>query len=185
MPVRGALPQALITAGVALLDEEGAEGLTLRRVAARAGVSHAAPAHHFGGMPGLKIAIATKGFQSFLHDLAATRDSLPEGTSPFQALLAVNMTYIRFAGSRTALFRLMFDQLPTQDPELRDTAHGSYLVLKGLCAPFTASRPAAAFEAAVWALTHGYAALNIGKTYLPESQIRTSSYEDALLLLVG
>ena len=185
MPTRGELPQALVMAGVALLDEEGAQGLTLRRVAARAGVSHAAPGHHFGGLPGLKVAIATRGFQAFLHDLAAARDSLPEGTSPFQALLAVNLAYIRFAGSRTALFRLMFEQLPTQDPGLRNTAHGSYLVLKGLCAPLTAHRPAAAFEAAVWALTHGYASLNIGKTYLPESQVQTLSYEDALRLLVS
>ncbi|MCZ0962568.1 TetR/AcrR family transcriptional regulator [Paracoccus benzoatiresistens] len=185
MPARGELPRALIEAGLALLDEEGTEGLTLRRVAARAGVSHAAPAHHFDGLPGLKTAIATRGFQSFLHDLAAARDNLPEGADAFDALLAVNLAYIHFAGNRTALFRLMLDQLPTRDAELRNISNGSYLVLKEVCAPFTANRPAAALEAAVWALTHGYASLTIGKTYLPEAQVRTCSYEEALRLLVG
>lgn len=185
MPTRGELPQALIRAGIALLDEEGMEGLTLRRVAARAGVSHAAPTHHFGGLPGLKVAIATKGFQSILHDLGATRDALPPETTPFQALLAVNLTYIRFAGSRAALFRLMFEQLPARDPELRSTAYGSYLVLRDLCAPLRAGRQVTCFEAAVWALTHGYATLNINKTYLPAPQVQTPSYEKALRLLVG
>lgn len=185
MPTRGELPQLLIQAGLSLLDEEGAEGLTLRRIAARAGVSHAAPAHHFGGLPGLKVAIATHGFQTFLRDLAAARDSLPQGTDPFQVLLTVNLAYIRFAESRRGLFRLMFDQLPTQDPDLRASALGSYVVLRGLCAPFVDGRPAVALETAVWALTHGYAALNMGNAYPPGSPVQLSTYEDALRLLVG
>ena len=108
MPPRGDLPQSLIDAGLALLDEEGYEALTLRRIAARAGVSHAAPAHHFSGLPGLRIAIATKGFRSFLHELTAARDALLPHADPFQRLLAVNLAYICFARRRRALFLLMF-----------------------------------------------------------------------------
>lgn len=184
MPTSGELPQALIQAGLAILDEEGTEGLTLRRIAARTGVSHAAPTHHFGGLPGLKVAIATCGFQSFLRDLVCARDGAPD-SDPFQRLLAANLAYIRFASSRTALFRLMFDQLPTQDPDLRKTALGSHSVLTKLCAPFVDGRPAVALETAVWALTHGYAALNLDKPRPPGSPVQTAPYESALRLLVG
>ena len=54
----GNLREALITAGVGLLNEGGLSALTLRKCAARAGVSHAAPAYHFKGLNGLLTAIA-------------------------------------------------------------------------------------------------------------------------------
>src|SRR6266496_3683288 len=57
----GDLRQALLDAAVATLDEVGADGLSLREVARRAGVSHAAPAHHFTDKAGLLTAVATEG----------------------------------------------------------------------------------------------------------------------------
>lgn len=182
---KGDLAQVLIQAGVALLDEDGTEGLTLRRIAARAGVSHAAPAHHFNGLPGLRIAIATQGFQDFRHDLICARDAMPADSGPFHRLLAVNHAYIRFARCRTALFRLMFDQLPTQDDDLRTIARASYVVLQHHCAPFVGDRKAASVETAVWALTHGFAMLKMDQPYPPDSPVQVSSYEDALRLVVG
>lgn len=185
MPTRGDLPQLLIEAGLALLDEEGAEGLTLRRIAARAGVSHAAPSHHFNGLPGLRTAIATRGFRSFLQDLVGARDALPPDADPFRRLLAVNLAYIRFARRKRALFLLMFEQLPTEDHDLRMAARASYCVIQQGCAPFVRGRAAAPFETAVWAMTHGFAALNMDQPYPPDSPVNLSSYEDALRLLVG
>lgn len=185
MPTRGDLPQLLIEAGVALLDEEGAEGLTLRRIAARAGVSHAAPAHHFNGLPGLRIGIATRGFEDFRRELARTRDAQPAEADAFQRLLAVNLSYIRFARRNTPLFRLMFDQLPTQDAGLRTIARATYVLLQEHCLPFVRDREAAPFGTAVWALTHGFAMLNMDQPYPPGSPVQVSSYEDALRLLVG
>ena len=61
----GDLRQALVAAGIELLDEGGLAALTLRRCAARAGVSHAAPAHHFKGLRGLLTAIVAP-FVGFL-----------------------------------------------------------------------------------------------------------------------
>lgn len=183
-PGRGDLPQALVQAALAILDEEGAEGLTLRRIAARAGVSHAAPAHHFGGLPGLKVAIAICGFDRFVQELVAARDQV-NVSEPFQRLLAGNLAYIRFASCQTGLFRLMFDQLPAEDPELRTTALSSYFVLKDLCAPFVDGRPAQSLETAVWALTHGYAALHMDAPRPPESPVNLSSYQEALRLLIS
>ncbi|WP_141215717.1 TetR/AcrR family transcriptional regulator, partial [Hahella sp. CCB-MM4] len=66
---------ALIEAGLSLLIEGGPEGLTLRRAAARAGVSHAAPAHHFNGLPGLQTAIATRAFALFTVTMISHRDA--------------------------------------------------------------------------------------------------------------
>lgn len=184
MPIRGELPETLVRAGMALLDEDGAEALSLRRIAARAGVSHAAPAHHFGGLPGLKVAIATRGFQQFQQYLVAARDALPAGAEPFQKLSAVTDAYVRFASDRTALFQLMFDQIPATNPDLRSTALDSYLLLKELCAPFVDGRPAVAMETAVWSLTHGYAALNLDKPRPAGSPVSTSAFADALRLII-
>ncbi len=59
----GNLREALIVAGIEILKEGGLPALTLRACAARAGVSHAAPAHHFDGLPGLVTAIAANSGQ--------------------------------------------------------------------------------------------------------------------------
>lgn len=185
MPTRGDLPQLLIEAGLALLEEEGTEGLTLRRIAARAGVSHAAPAHHFCGLPGLRNAIAAQGFRDFYRELTRARDTLSADADAFQCLLTVNLAYIRFARCHTALFRLMFDQMPTEDIDLRTVARASYVVLQDSCTAFVGDRDAAPLETAVWALTHGFAMLKLDQPYPPGSPVRLSSYEDALRRLVG
>ena len=69
----GNLRSALIDSGLALLANEGLAGLTLRRAAAAAGVSHAAPAHHFDGLPGLLTAIAARAFQLFADQMEAAQ----------------------------------------------------------------------------------------------------------------
>ncbi|TBN43868.1 TetR/AcrR family transcriptional regulator [Paracoccus subflavus] len=184
MPTRGNLPEALVQAGIALLDEDGTEALSLRRIAARAGVSHAAPAHHFGGLPGLKTAMAIRGFQQFQQHLMAARDAVPADAPPFQRLSTVADAYVRFAGMRTGLFQLMFDQLAASDPDLLHTALGSYLLIKELCAPFVDGRPAVAVETAVWSLTHGYAALNLDRPRPSDTQVATSALVDALRLII-
>ena len=59
----GDLKNALIHAGIAILAKEGVGGLSLRKVAARAGVSHAAPYAHFADKQALIAAISTEGFR--------------------------------------------------------------------------------------------------------------------------
>lgn len=79
----------------------------------------------------------------------------------------------------------MFDQLATGGPDLRHRALGSYVLIKDLCAPFLDGRPAVAMETAVWSLTHGYAALNLGRPRPAESQVATSAFVDALRLIIA
>src|SRR6516225_9337319 len=61
----GALREALLQAAERVLERDGLAGLTLRAVASEAGVSHAAPTHHFGDLTGLVSELAAIGFRQF------------------------------------------------------------------------------------------------------------------------
>src|SRR5580693_8015630 len=77
----GALRDALLEAAERVLERDGLPGLTLRAVAREAGVSHAAPTHHFGDLSGLLSELAAIGFQQFNAALAkagASADGSPE-----------------------------------------------------------------------------------------------------------
>lgn len=159
MPTRGALPQALGQAGVTLLDEEGVEGLTLRRVASRAGVSHAAPAHYFEGLPGLRQAIATRGFQIFQ---SALRDATAApAASPRARLLAVVNAYSDFAARHYGLFSLMFQEIENPSAALREAALESYGLFSECVAPLAGDRDPLVLESAIWAMAHGYGILGM------------------------
>ena len=74
----GALRAALLAAAEAELAETGIERFSLRSVAKRAGVSHAAPAHHFGDTGGLLTALAAEGFTRFLATQHAREAAAPQ-----------------------------------------------------------------------------------------------------------
>ncbi len=156
----GNLRHALIEAGLALLTEGGRSALTLRQAAARAGVSHAAPAHHFDGLPGLLTAIAAEAFARFTAAMIAARDAA--GPDAFARLDGICAGYLTFAKTHAGLFDLMFNapDVNRSDPLLQCHAHAAYAVLRGACEPFaTATRPASEVETAVWSLVHGFALL--------------------------
>src|SRR6201985_1554651 len=69
----GALHEALLKAAEKVLERDGLQGLTLRAVAREAGVSHAAPTHHFGDLTGLVSALAAIGFRHFNGSLVTAR----------------------------------------------------------------------------------------------------------------
>lgn len=149
---------ALIDAGLSLLIEGGPEGLTLRRAAARAGVSHAAPAHHFKGLPGLQTAIATRAYTLFTEAMATRRDA--SGPAPFDRLLGICEGYLDFATERAGLFHVMFNcpDLDYADPALQIESGKAYAVLREGCLPFTGAADLVT-EGLVWASVHGYAML--------------------------
>ena len=157
------LRETLILAGIDLLHEGGLAGLTLRRAAARAGVSHAAPAHHFNGLPGLMTAIAARAFQSFADRMEQERvKAAPE---PFSRLLAICHGYLAFAADHAALFQVMFNypSLDRSDLTLLAQSERAYRILRDACQPFADDSAAdAALETAVWSLVHGYALLGFG-----------------------
>jgi AcrR family transcriptional regulator len=160
----GDLREALLTAGEAVLDEQGLDGFSLRKVAARVGVSHSAPAHHFGDAGGLLVALATRGFQRLLTRMQdRQRSADPDLT---EQLIASGLGYLDFALDSPALFRLIFASARTVDGSADLIAAGD-AALTHLATDLAHLRGAEPFgypEAmpevmATWSLTHGFAEL--------------------------
>jgi AcrR family transcriptional regulator len=153
----GDLRAALLAAAEDELAERGMEAFSLRSVAKRAGVSHAAPAHHFGDAQGLLTALAAEGFRQFLAAQAA-RETLAD-PDPASQLVAAGMGYIDFARTRPTLFRLLWQsKRPDFDnPDLKQAAVAAFDHLVTQVA--SAGGRTTADEAAVWAIAHGLADL--------------------------
>ncbi|WP_395700972.1 TetR/AcrR family transcriptional regulator [Aquabacterium sp.] len=157
----GNLREALIDAATALLASHGAEGFGLRDVARAAGVSHAAPYHHFASHEDLLAAVAERGFDALAG--AMTAAATQPAATPREALLAINDAYVGFACRQPALFRLMFGPLLArgeQFPALRQTAERSFTVLMQAAQGFDAEQ-GALLGLAGWSLAHGLASLAI------------------------
>jgi AcrR family transcriptional regulator len=111
----GDLREALIRAGIEILEEKGLAALTLRETARRAGVSHAAPYHHFADKNSLLAGIAHRGFEIQREEMAQSAKGSSRATDGLQAY---GMIYAIFAQRHPALFRLMYSQQRfTPDPQ--------------------------------------------------------------------
>jgi AcrR family transcriptional regulator len=102
----GDLRTALLAAAEQELIEKGIEGFTLRGVAKRAGVSHAAPAHHFRDTGDLLTALAVVAAQRFYATMKAKQERSAQ--DPRSQFIASGQGYIEFALANPALFELMF-----------------------------------------------------------------------------
>ncbi|MEJ1993461.1 MAG: TetR/AcrR family transcriptional regulator [Maritimibacter sp.] len=158
----GNLRAALIAAGMDLVQEGGPEALSIRQVAARAGVSHAAPAHHFPNLTALRTAIATEAHRIFTATMEQAIAEAP-GT-PKEAIIAIGIGYLRFARAHPGLFHIMFGgaELDQDDAEFLHSSALSYGVLARVCAP-VAHGPAGprGTETLVWSIAHGFASLTL------------------------
>ncbi|MDP6377066.1 MAG: TetR/AcrR family transcriptional regulator [Pseudomonadales bacterium] len=124
----GDLAVALLDAGDELLKERGLPGFTLRECARRAGVSHAAPKHHFGGVRGLLTAIAARGFERLTRELRLRLEQA--GDDLHSQFLATSTAYYAFAQRYSEHFRIMFrgDLLDDSD-DLKSAALETFTVL--------------------------------------------------------
>jgi AcrR family transcriptional regulator len=125
----GDLPNTLRRAAAEVIDERGLGAFSLREVARRAGVSHTAPAHHFGDMRGLLTSLATEGF-----DLlgAATTAAAADIDDPVERLSAIGEAYVRLGRSHHAHCEVMFriDVVDPDDHELQAAGMRAYDVLE-------------------------------------------------------
>jgi AcrR family transcriptional regulator len=124
----GDLPNALRGAAVDVIAEQGLGHFSLREVARRAGVSHTAPAHHFGDVRGLLTSVAIEGFDT-LYDVtsaAAAREA-----NPAERIATMGEAYVSLATSSPAHCQVMFrtDVIDTDDPRLMEAGLRSYGVL--------------------------------------------------------
>ena len=159
----GDLKRALVDAGIALLEEAGPQALSLRAIAARVGVSHAAPQRHFEGVRGLKTAIAAEGFR---RHAAFMRAGLPPGADRPARRFAAMQGYVRFARTHPHLFTLMFSTRDADfsDPDLQQAGAESYGVLADIAAGLEVlydDAPDAGRRAEIllWSIVHGYSQL--------------------------
>ncbi len=153
----GELRTALVDAALALLTEGGADALSLRAVARRAGVSAMAPYRHYPDKEALLAAVAVHGFDGLRDALGAADGAVPAD----EALVAQAVAYVRYAEEHPALFRLMFGpaRLGTH-PALHAAGEAAYDVLAARVAaqtPADADREACALGC--WSLVHGLASL--------------------------
>lgn len=163
----GALRDALIEAAEAILAEKGVEGFTLRECARRAGVSPAAPAHHFGDVTGLLTVVATRGFEALTE---ALRDgNRRAGADPARRLREQGIGYVTFALRSPGAFKLIFrkDRLHCANPGLRVAASGAFqefeTAVRELRGASPGSMDAKTFSSviAAWSLVHGFAHLAV------------------------
>lgn len=154
----GDLKAAILAEAAVLVAERGADGLSLRELARAAGVSHAAPAHHFTDRRGLFTALATEGFRKLADALTGARPDF----------LDAALAYVRFALDNPGHYAVMFDKslYDAQNPELvaAETAAGAELAagVKTLDDPRAMDDPQAAALAA-WSLVHGFSLLWLNK----------------------
>src|SRR5436305_14092418 len=99
----GDLHDALLKAAETVLERDGVQGLTLRAAAREAGVSHAAPTHHFGDMTGLLSELAAVGFRRFG---TALREAASQQAGAAARLDAMGMAYVAFARKYPQMFML-------------------------------------------------------------------------------
>ena len=160
----GDLPSVLLKAAEAELAEQGLERFSLRAVAKRAEVSHAAPAHHFKDLNGLLTALAARGYERLVQ--FQQHRQLTANADPRSQAVASGLGYIDFATSHPALFRLMF---ASERPDRAEThfATASLAAFDKLVAETRAiagNDPYADPDAmsqlvASWSLVHGLAEL--------------------------
>jgi AcrR family transcriptional regulator len=150
----GDLRTVILAQAAQLVADRGADRVSLRELARAAGVSHAAPAHHFTDRRGLFTALAAEGFHMLA---AALRDARPQ-------FINAALAYVRFALEHPGHYRVMFDKslVDSSDPALSaaEAAAGSELArgVATLRDPKAQADPAGA-ELAAWSLVHGFSML--------------------------
>ncbi|WP_440641463.1 TetR/AcrR family transcriptional regulator [Bradyrhizobium sp. PUT101] len=162
----GALREALLEAAERVLERDGLAGLTLRAVAREAGVSHAAPTHHFGDLTGLLSELAAIGFRQFNAAMASACDA---ATTPLERALARPKAYIAYAQAHPGMYGIMFrtERLDYSRPSLHEAAEASFAGLAnaiGMMRQEQISEDALTLNqgaaiARAWSLVHGFTML--------------------------
>lgn len=150
----GHLPAAILAEAARLIAERGADQVSLRELAREAGVSHAAPAHHFVDRRGVFTALATQGFGLLAAALVSARPHFIDSAT----------AYVRFAIEHPGHYQVMFDKslLDTSDAKLAAAEAATAAELAGgvasLADPSAKADPAGA-QLAAWSLVHGFVML--------------------------
>ena len=163
----GDLPRAIIDAAVEEITAHGPSGLSLRAVARRAGVSHAAPTHHFRDKAGVLTAVAAEGWSMLARQTAEPVDA---GGS----VVEVGRAYLRFALAHPAHFSVMFrpEVYRPEDEAVSAARDKAGQVLFGVVGealgPDASDEDLWSAVVAAWSMAHGFATLWLSGNFYPE-----------------
>lgn len=182
----GDLRRALLDATLALAEEYGAAGVTLRQAAERAGVSQTAPYRHFADKTAMLAAASEEGFRVLYARMLAV-----SAARPVRQIGAWAACYVEFAVTHTAYFRLMFGQGSPQKSTsvaLQAAARDTYQLLFQMVKKRVKADPRQlALE--VWSLAHGMAVLAVdGQTRFlgqPPAKMAEAAQAAVAALLAG
>ena len=168
----GNLRRALLDEALATIRAEGVEGLTLREIGARLGVSRTALYRHFADKRALLTAVATEGFRMLRQQLVTAWEEGGRGPAASQAM---GVAYVRFAVENPSHYRVMFSRFvdpEPREPELAVEAGGAFQALVDAVAALQRDGIVRADDTVliarfVWAVVHGVAMLAID-SQLPE-----------------
>jgi AcrR family transcriptional regulator len=186
----GDLKNSLIQAGVEILSEEGVSGLSLRKVAQRAGVSHNAPYFHFADKQALIAAISTEGYRQLYEQLARIRETYHD--DPRRQLVEAAFMYLRFAQTKPAHFKVTFSNAVEREDaypalvEMADNLLGELIQIVDDCqkAGILHPAPAGAMAVSVWSAVHGFTSLLIDGQSMHE-RLKVASVDQLLIFTLN
>ncbi|GAB5546068.1 MAG: TetR/AcrR family transcriptional regulator [Sandaracinaceae bacterium] len=162
----GALRKALVDVAAEVAATEGREKLSLRQLARRVGVTHAAVYRHFKNKDALLAAVADQGFAS-LDEAMESALAEAKGGTPRERFRALGVAYVRFAVAQPTLFHLMFrrETVTSESGELQlpDTAKRPFMRVAmqvgSMLAETGSPRSPQLVALTLWSAMHGFAAL--------------------------
>ena len=180
----GNLRAALLQAAFEILDESGPDAITIREVARRSDVSHAAPVNHFKDRTELLTVVATMLFREL--DSAISAKLAGHSTSPAESVRSFANTLITFGLENPGRYQLLWrrDLVDNSNPDLQAAMDGIY---DKLIAVIDRSNTKARFDKhtfaiAIWSLAHGYVTMRLNQNFEPMNDSLTGqSRQDAII----
>jgi AcrR family transcriptional regulator len=178
----GDLKNALIKAGVKILAKDGVSGLSLRKVASKAGVSHTAPYSHFADKQALIAAISTEGFRQLYERVNKVVEEYK--TEPSRQLIETAWAYVQFALDDPDRFKVMFSGVLDKEkeyPEFVAESQRNFQLVKRIvetnqAAGMLRSGPSDLAALSAWGIFHGFIMLllegQISHTILEQKSLR-------------
>lgn len=186
----GDLKNALIEAGADILAKDGVGGLSLRKVAQKAGVSHTAPYAHFADKQALIAAISTDGYQRLYDALAATVARYAD--DPARQLIEGAWAYVQFALNDTDHFKITLSGAIEKEkdyPAFVEISQQSFALVVQIVEACQQAKvlkrgPTDLIAVGVWSLIHGFVSL-ILEDQVSHTVLERYALRDMLILTLN